>query len=355
MAAADDPTVETPTPRPRFFTPGPFRLAPIAKAPEAQNETREDRATPPARPGPARESRLGALWPILAGTLALLVGGLLLRGLLSDGPDRRSDAASAFGAQGTGTAVRVGDLPAASGAPSSVVAGTAARTPEAGTEPSPTPLPPTPEALAESTLAPADFPPPTADDAIAPGAEPTASAPDASPTDVPTRTTAPPPGVAPGGSGGIALRSIPLEDGRFKGGYVPKGRRYKGRTVQVLFGQRSRYNTIRATFQIEGSPSGDRNENASVNLVGLDSADGFKTLLRIAVNGETVIQRPSPLREDSRDGKPAQWDAKLLAIDASLLHRGRNVLEISNLEEAGDELGPPWLMLDYAEVRFYEK
>ncbi|MDQ3855029.1 MAG: protein kinase, partial [Chloroflexota bacterium] len=206
------------------------------------------------------------------------------------------------------------------------------RTPNPTSTPTPTPTP-TNTPVPTPTYTPT--PSPTA--TYTPTPQPT-------PTNTPTpRPTTPP---AP------TTTILRLEDGTFTGGYSnPDG--YKGRSAQWIYAQPTDYDRMRADFSIDGRLVGDRTDNATLRIEGMDSENSPKTRIRISLNNHTVFEGPNPLPNDTNDlNDSGNWGTKSFQFPVTYLRQGNNRLEIVNLETEGKLGEPPFFMLDYAELTF---
>ncbi|MDP9381742.1 MAG: fibronectin type III domain-containing protein, partial [Chloroflexota bacterium] len=245
------------------------------------------------------------------------------------------------------------------GQASSWVLASAATLPAPIEEPDPTNTPtpsPTPTEEPEPTLAPTatstptptptDIPEPTDTPRPRPTETPTPEPPD-------TPTPEPPPPQPPTRTV-EAARVTELEDNQFTGGFSSP-RFYQGRTARWVYGQRTEYTTMRATFTIEGEPVGAGPDNTAIlQLHGMDSENPPKTLIRIQMNGRTIFEGRNPLPNDTVDTRTSNWGTSNLEFDAAVLREGRNTLTITNLEPNGGFRGPPFFMLDRAYVAYLE-
>jgi hypothetical protein len=195
--------------------------------------------------------------------------------------------------------------------------------------------------------------------ALPPTAPPVATAPAALATSIPVPTIAAPlptaaPPVAPAvqtttqTSFDGSLASVLLEDSDWQGGFRrAPGQTYGGRTATWIYGSSTEYSTMRASFVLDGSPSG----TASLTIEGMDSEGRTKTPIQLLVNGTEIYNGPNPLPDDDQPLETGTWASYSWSFDASLLHPGQNEINVSNLAE-GAFSRPPFFMLDYATVTY---
>lgn len=148
---------------------------------------------------------------------------------------------------------------------------------------------------------------------------------------------------------------VRLEDTDFSGGFTNRNGRYKGVTAQWVYSQQTDYSEMEAEFDIEGEPIGTGEANQAIlSIRGMDSENPPKTQIRIEVNGDTVYEGPNPLPDDNFNPNRGNWGEYRFSFDADLLQEGGNTLTITNLEREGGFGMPPFFMLDYALVGYFE-
>jgi len=152
---------------------------------------------------------------------------------------------------------------------------------------------------------------------------------------------------APAG-GGVAVR---LDDEAWEGGWGGAGapRSYGGRSAVWVYGQGTGYSEMRASFELADRPTG----RALLTVEGMDGEGPVKAEIRITVNGSEIYRGPSPLPDDDYDPATGTWGSHSWTFDAGLLQGGRNLVAITNLSP-GQFSAPPFVMLDYADVRVEE-
>ncbi len=101
-----------------------------------------------------------------------------------------------------------------------------------------------------------------------------------------------------------------------------------------------------ATFNV-GEP---RSGTAVLSIEGMDSEDAAKTLVRIAINGVTVFEGPTPFPNDDFPLETGRWVTQQLPFDAGILRVGANTVTLTNLAPGRPSL-PPFVAVDYALVR----
>jgi hypothetical protein len=224
-------------------------------------------------------------------------------------------------------------LPTPTLAPIVIATGTAEQPTETPTtEAAPTD---TPEPLPTDTPPPTIEPPPT----VTPEPLPTETSipAESTPTSEPVEPT-----PLPSGESFIAI------DGPdFAGGYTkPTG--YHGRSAEWVYGQGTQYSTMQAGFTINDKPKGSGN----LTIVGLDSEDDPKTLMRIVVNGQTIYEGENPLPNDNKDGPnaPGNWGTVSFRLDAKVLQQGENTIAITNLDPSDQINYPIFIMVDYVTI-----
>jgi serine/threonine-protein kinase len=215
---------------------------------------------------------------------------------------------------------------------------------------------PGPTQQAQSPIAAADGGPP-ASPAPAPTTPPTAlplpTLPPL-PSLVPTATAAPvvaapaPPTSAPPPQQAASARTLRLDDEAWTGGFGGAGspRRYGGRSATWVYGQGTGYDTMRANFVVEGQPAG----TATLAVEGMDSEGRARTRIAVRVNGVTIYEGPNPLPDDDLPVETGTWATVAWEFDAALLRPGPNEVSITNQSPGAFSL-PPFVMLDYAELR----
>src|SRR5437867_1800741 len=102
-----------------------------------------------------------------------------------------------------------------------------------------------------------------------------------------------------------------------------------------------------APFDIAGQPTG----TAGLTLSGMDSEDKAKTPMRILINGQPIFDGPNPLPNDFSPN-PGNWGLFTWTFAAALLHPGRNTLTIENRAASGTIGAPPFIMVDFAQLRW---
>ncbi len=211
-------------------------------------------------------------------------------------------------------------------------------TPEPTATPEP---PPTPTNTPEPTPTPSPTPTNTPEPELEP--EPTIAPPPPAPEPDPTRSA-------------DEVSMVRLEDTDFSGGFTNRNGRYKGVTAQWVYSQQTDYSEMEAPFEIEGAPlgAGERNQ-AVLSIQGMDSENAPKTQIRIEINGESIFEGANPLPNDNLNPNQGNWGERRFFFNADLLQEGGNTLTITNLEEQGDVGAPPFFMLDYALVAFFEE
>jgi hypothetical protein len=110
---------------------------------------------------------------------------------------------------------------------------------------------------------------------------------------------------------------------------------------------------MRAAFRITGPPDTGKGREPRLRIEGLDSGEEAKTRIRVQINGRTVYEGPNPLPNDDESSPEGSWGVWSRPFPASLLRRGANTLTIESLEEGAGRR--PWFLLDYAEIRYYER
>ncbi len=140
-----------------------------------------------------------------------------------------------------------------------------------------------------------------------------------------------------------------LEDTDWSGGYASSGgsNSYGGRTATWIYGTASDYSRMRASFAVAGQPAGE----ALLRIEGMDSEGPARTPISISVNGAEIYRGPNPLPDDDFAYETGTWASETWSFDAGLLRPGVNEIAVSNLDE-GAFGGPPFFMLDYAELSY---
>jgi tRNA A-37 threonylcarbamoyl transferase component Bud32 len=270
-------------------------------------------------------------WPIIFALIALLLVISLVAALafLGDGDD-------------DDPVLGAGGEPTATGA---LAEPTATDTPE----PTPTTEPtPTLEPTATVTVAPEPTatPSPTPEPTQTP--EPTVT-PTPEPTQTPEPTTPPEPDIA--FNQPLPLSEIPfalqdgdgdtMEAGDFEGGYRRDDGELYGLPAVHLYGQGSDAATASADF----SGDDDAGEYVVIVITGMDDELPEKVPIRIALNGNTVWEGPSPF------GNEAWTDVAWIVEDLSWLSDD-NTISVTNVAGNGSFGTPPWVLLTSASV-FY--
>jgi hypothetical protein len=139
---------------------------------------------------------------------------------------------------------------------------------------------------------------------------------------------------------------VVLDDSSFVGGYSrPDG--YHGHTAQWVYGQGTEYSTMTARFSIDKNP-----KDGTLTVLGLDSEDDPKTMMRVTINGEVVYEGPNPLPNDSESGPGGEgnWGWAAWDIENRILQRGQNTLTITNLDPSNQIDFPLFIMIDQAVI-----
>jgi hypothetical protein len=147
--------------------------------------------------------------------------------------------------------------------------------------------------------------------------------------------------------------TLVLEDTAFQGGFRnPGGSIYRQRSATWIYGARTPYSTMAASFELPAAPSGQ----AVLTITGLDSENAPKTPISITINDREIFRGPAPFADDSHDpdfrNAPAPWSDRSWPIPPDALRVGTNRLMIRNLADTADVGVPPFFMLDRASVAF---
>jgi hypothetical protein len=211
----------------------------------------------------------------------------------------------------------------------------------------PTPIPPTPTSTPEpSPTPPPATPTPVPEPTATPMPEPTDTPqPEATPTDIPPTTPTP---AAVGASPGGRDVDATLNDTDFTGGYRnPDGSVYAGRPATWVYGARTNYSTMTASFALTSAPAGP----ATLTVRGLDSEGPQRTTILIALNDVEIFRGPSPFADDDENPNDAPWTEHSWRVPPNVMRAGANTLTIRNLEDVDNEGSPPWFMLDWARIQ----
>ena len=169
-----------------------------------------------------------------------------------------------------------------------------------------------------------------------PAPPPTASGPHGRPV-FPTPTP-------PTASNGTVL----LEDLAFAGGYrYPPPSVYEGRTAAWVYAPGTGFETMAALFNSPGQPAGQ----GRLILTGMDSEGAAKTPLRILLNDQVIFDGADPLPNDYSPNA-GSWGQVTILFNAAILHPGANTLTIENRASSGKVGGPPFIMIDNAELHW---
>jgi serine/threonine-protein kinase len=315
--------------------PSPVAPVPTAPLPTAASTLRLP-TTAPVVVEPRREPRRAPLWPLL------LLGALIALGLLL--------ALLRFSDRGAGVVPAAVAAPTATAPTTPAVAAPSAAAVEPTTAPARPSPPPAPAATAPPAAAPA---PPTATPRPPPTAPPTrAPQPPTSPAAGRPETAGagavlvPPKAVSPSGA-------VVLEDTAFQGGFRNGGGSiYRRRSATWIYGARTPYSTMAASFDLPSVPAG----GAVLTITGLDSETAGKTPISLAVNGRELFRGPSPFADDTHDpdfqNAAAPWSEQSWEVPADALRAGTNTITIRNLADSAEVGVPPFFMLDRAVVQF---
>jgi serine/threonine-protein kinase len=142
---------------------------------------------------------------------------------------------------------------------------------------------------------------------------------------------------------------VRLDDTSWSGGYnLSRGSsRYGGRTATWIYGASTEYSAMSAVFDLADQPAGE----AELIVEGMDSEGRQRTPISITVNGVEIYAGPNPLPDDDLPLETGTWASASWRFDAALLRPGRNQISIRNRAE-GSFGGPPFFMLDYAELSY---
>jgi hypothetical protein len=133
---------------------------------------------------------------------------------------------------------------------------------------------------------------------------------------------------------------VTIDDDSFRGGFSGP-RNYRGRTARWVYGARSPYGTMTASFSVAGNPGA-----GSLLLKGIDSEYGPPTPMEIRINDTVIFQGGNPLPKDTWRGSIAPWSDATFQIPAGVLHSGRNTITISNLVPVDNFNSAPYVMVD---------
>ncbi len=213
--------------------------------------------------------------------------------------------------------------------PTSDVAGvTAVRTPDTSGEM------PGITIVETTTAAPAGASGPAPSTAPAAAATSAPAAPTGAPTSEPTATPAP------------LGREVVVDDDAFRGGFSAP-RNYRGRTARWVYGALGPYDTMTASFTIDGTPG-----TGELLLKGIDSEGGAPTPMEIRINDTVIYQGGNPLPKETWRGPVAPWGEATFPIPDGVLHGGRNIITISNLAPVNNFNAPPYVMVDAAVISY---
>ena len=143
---------------------------------------------------------------------------------------------------------------------------------------------------------------------------------------------------------------IRLDDNAFVGGFTNANRLYHGVTAMWVYGQRTAYSTMSATFRVVGAPAGP----AALTIRGVDAegaAGGYaKIPIRITLNGTVLHDGPNPFPDDFANAGRGEgnWGLYTWNLAPGLVQEGSNTLTITNLTPDNRINYPIFFMLDYA-------
>lgn len=128
----------------------------------------------------------------------------------------------------------------------------------------------------------------------------------------------------------------------FEGGVGPQWYEHEcpGRVAVWIYGRRTRWHTMKATFRLEGAPAG----RAMLIVEGQDDDKPGRTGIRIALNGMTLFEGENPFPERG-------WAERRFEIPPGTLRAGENRLVIENLEDS-EATNADWFMLSSARVEW---
>jgi hypothetical protein len=137
-----------------------------------------------------------------------------------------------------------------------------------------------------------------------------------------------------------------LDDSSFSGGFT-QANGYHGRTAQWVYGQGTDYHTMTARFTIEKKPKA-----GNVSVLGIDSEDEPKTMMRVTLNDYVLYEGPDPLPNDtpSGPGGPGNWGWVGWQVPNKVLREGENVLAITHLDPSDKTNYPIFIMVDQVVV-----
>lgn len=154
------------------------------------------------------------------------------------------------------------------------------------------------------------------------------------------------PATVPAGAGTALNRRF--EDTAWQGSrHYSNGQTYDGRTATWIYGDGTAENTMRVSFSLPGAGTGQ----AELSLTGQDDEAPAKAGIEITVNGTRIFAGPDPLPDDPVAGRldDGAWQTHTFPFEGSLLVAGTNTIAITN-RSPGKVGGPPFLMLDYADL-----
>jgi len=220
--------------------------------------------------------------------------------------------------------------------PSPTATATATPTPTP-TQPPPTPTatrpPPSATATATATSTNTPAPSPTPTSLLRPVVTPT---PTLSP---PVPVATPKPGAKPNQG------TVEIPDTAFQGGYRnANGAPYRGQSATWVYGARTPYSTMTATFELPTTP-----REAQVRIVGLDSEGPQRTNVEMLIDDRPVFRGPAPFPDDVPSRPQAPWAERTLELPAGYLREGPNTITIRNLEDTAN-MGPPFLAVHQVTV-----
>jgi len=169
---------------------------------------------------------------------------------------------------------------------------------------------------------------------------PTATQPNAVPTlPPPVPVATPKPGTKP------SEGTVDIPDTAFQGGFRNQnGQPYRGQSATWVYGQRTSYSTMSASFQLPVTP-----RDAQLRIVGLDSEGPQRTTIEILVDDRPIFRGPAPFPDDVPSRPQAPWAERAIDLPSGYLHEGQNTVTIRNLEESAN-MGPPFLAVHSATV-----
>jgi serine/threonine-protein kinase len=329
--------------------------------PPQRTTSRAHQASPP--PPPPRSpivtssgGRRDSSWVPMAAIALLLLGlggaGIWLGSTLlgpSNGPVTATPTATLEAIITPPTTVAL-DATATTAAPTAVLVLTPTETvtlaitpTETLAPPTETPLPPTETAVPPPptpeppTLTPEPPPEPTAEPTPIIEPEPTVTIEPAPVDDTPTPD---PLTETPG--------TITIQDTSFTGGYTNGNGLYHNVTAQWVYGQRTQYNTMTASFNLDKAPKGD----ATLTMIAVDSEDVAKTPILITINNTEIFSGPNPFPNDTINNPngPGNWGTHSWPIPSKTLKKGSNTLTIKNMSSSNCIRCANFFMLDSATI-----